>query len=1753
MIALSAILGATCERSGDDSTAKTPTPIAGVPTQSPTASPASTPTPLPTATPTPAPLSGAEIFSRVSPNVPVIMTGSGLGSGVLIPGGFIVTNAHVVWGYPNVLVKFPNSDAHRTLPVIGLDLMADLAVIGPVNVLEEGLELKDGEDLAIGSDVYLVGYPDEVEVFPDKPTITRGVISRFRQWRALDLTLIQSDAATGGGQSGGVMVSENGDVIGITTRTFGDRRFIIATSAADIRERVDGLIQGEDVDGLRDRPLPSHGATQHQFKLTDQWDSKIAVLYEREDTEIEIRLESETDSAFAVADVSGDVILDVDDSESGVEWGSTTLETLGPHFVLFQQFSSEAGEFALQASHDLHFVDDKDDHRRVSVNESVIGNVDAPLDEDYFELQLDAGESVAIRVESFMMNPYVRVARADWTTAAVSDDDGGGGVLGRDAFVSFTAQESGTYIVLVSDSWDNQVGGYFLKVDGAPRQAVSPTPAATPVPRPVPSPHGLMSTYANAEYEFSIQYPTDWLESPRKSAWEGVESQFRSDDDEFLTVRIHDLPKQGLGGWSLDDYVDFWAAWIESEEIGGHVTANIEYGDIGGKPARLLAYTHSGTQSVLLIFVNDQKISYSAGYDLRLPPAEDTLRMVKYSLGTFTVRGQPLRFMPQLPPIETYSPDSPATTPESAPEPIWFAPMATYRDEENSLSIQFPADWTAYGSEQTDVVTFESDYREFFSVFTDNSRRTGPVYRTLDEYVDWLVQQLESTAGYEIVQISDYGEIKGLPARLLLHTNDELERHLVNLVFLSEQQVGYAVSYDFPASFTGELAPLIEYSFRSITAEGSPLTNTPDFPDLQRVFSGAAAPSTESAPVRGRFMPIATYDHDEYSFSIQYPAEWIAEEGDDPEVEIASAEGDTLELYVADPRQAGLGDQTLDQHVDEFLHTIESSDAPEDLKPRVVSSSRFGQIAGRPAHLLILDNRQTDEIAVYFLYIDEDGVLFQVLVILHTAQREDLQQIVDYSLRSITIDGNPLTNTPEFPSLATISSSGTVQSTEPSPGQSRLVPMAMYSSDEYTITIQHPADWKTNFDSDTGAQFQSRRDDILTLFFADRDHARGNRTLDQLVDDHLSALGPEGSGFQVVSSSRFGEVGGLPAHLTVLFDHEAERLHVYLFHVDDGGVIYMAIFSLDASNLEDLQPIVEYSLRSLTIDGNPLTEAPEFPSLAPSSSDDTQPAPDSSLTQSPFGPMATYRDDEFAFSFQYPADWEVLPEDGDWKARFLGGEGAALGIGFQDFGDETPVSLTPEQHHQLVADVIIEHWRPAGSGHRILSNSDFGVIDDRPVHLTLVTTLDGRENLAVLTFLSATDVFYVVALQIPASGLDRLVPMFDYLIRSITIDGKPLTGAPEFPSFETVSSNDAQPSPESSLIQSPFGPMSTYRDDEFGFAMQYPTGWEEQTSSVSFDARFVSDARDTLGVSIEDHSGLGFSTPERYIDQILLKSDAVNNEYRVLYNSDFGHVDGRLARLLVFASNSDDIRLVQLVYVSADSAVYKVWLGSRTFRFEGLAPLFYYLLRSITIYGAPLTDTPEFPSTDTAPSDETQQTPESSQVQSPFGPMSTYRDDKFAFSIHHPAGWIPLPVEGEEGRVHLTSGDQGVSSTFLSVAIISLPENVPREEALDAYLETHLASEWARREGTSVLFGSRYGQIDGRPAHLIIWRLVRNNSVAYAAQLLYVSDDLILYGVNLSSSPSGFRKSTPLFEHLLNSVMIDGKPLVNTPEFPRVE
>src|SRR5690606_11492141 len=99
----------------------------------------------------------------------------------------IVTNAHVVWPYNAARVTFANGEEHVNVPVHNVDHLVDLAVLGPIDTALPPVSLASGEHFEIGEEVYLIGYPGEGEKFP-QPALSKGIISRLRQWSGLGIT-----------------------------------------------------------------------------------------------------------------------------------------------------------------------------------------------------------------------------------------------------------------------------------------------------------------------------------------------------------------------------------------------------------------------------------------------------------------------------------------------------------------------------------------------------------------------------------------------------------------------------------------------------------------------------------------------------------------------------------------------------------------------------------------------------------------------------------------------------------------------------------------------------------------------------------------------------------------------------------------------------------------------------------------------------------------------------------------------------------------------------------------------------------------------------------------------------------------------------------------------------------------------------------------------------------------------------------------------------------------------------------------------------------------------------------------------------------------------------------------------------------------------------------------------------------------------------------------------------------------------------
>ncbi|WP_252242267.1 trypsin-like peptidase domain-containing protein [Clostridium sp. ZBS18] len=158
-------------------------------------------------------------------SVTVVYTDKGLGSGFAIDKNTIITNAHVVNSSSYVTVKLYNGKSCIG-NVSKIDKKIDLAL---VKVEENLIPLKfvSEDSTSIGKEVYAIGAPQDIPY-----TMTKGIVSAKNR-KIRNHEYIQIDASINSGNSGGPLVDENGEVIGINTMKILDAEgigFAIATS-----------------------------------------------------------------------------------------------------------------------------------------------------------------------------------------------------------------------------------------------------------------------------------------------------------------------------------------------------------------------------------------------------------------------------------------------------------------------------------------------------------------------------------------------------------------------------------------------------------------------------------------------------------------------------------------------------------------------------------------------------------------------------------------------------------------------------------------------------------------------------------------------------------------------------------------------------------------------------------------------------------------------------------------------------------------------------------------------------------------------------------------------------------------------------------------------------------------------------------------------------------------------------------------------------------------------------------------------------------------------------------------------------------------------------------------------------------------------------------------------------------------------------------------------------------------------------------
>lgn len=143
----------------------------------------------------------------------------GSGSGVIVSSdGYIVTNNHVVGFADDILVTLDDGREFNAMR-IGTDPSTDLAVIKIQASSLPAIEFANSDEVKVGEWVLAAGNPFDYLT----STVTAGIVSAIgrdiniiKGKKAIE-EFIQTDAAVNPGNSGGALVNEAGQLIGINT------------------------------------------------------------------------------------------------------------------------------------------------------------------------------------------------------------------------------------------------------------------------------------------------------------------------------------------------------------------------------------------------------------------------------------------------------------------------------------------------------------------------------------------------------------------------------------------------------------------------------------------------------------------------------------------------------------------------------------------------------------------------------------------------------------------------------------------------------------------------------------------------------------------------------------------------------------------------------------------------------------------------------------------------------------------------------------------------------------------------------------------------------------------------------------------------------------------------------------------------------------------------------------------------------------------------------------------------------------------------------------------------------------------------------------------------------------------------------------------------------------------------------------------------------------------------------------------------
>lgn len=202
-------------------------------------------------------LTTSDIYKKCVPSIVSIQSmgldGISTGTGIVMTeDGYLITNAHVVSGASNVEVMLQN-DRVYSAKLVGADADEDLAVLKIEADNLTPAEFGNSDLLECGDMVAAIGDP-----LGYRTSITEGIVSALDRTVDVDgvfMRLIQTSAPINFGNSGGALINDRGQIVGVTTvKIVSDDGSIdglgFAIPMNNVKSVVDWLIAGKPTLGV---------------------------------------------------------------------------------------------------------------------------------------------------------------------------------------------------------------------------------------------------------------------------------------------------------------------------------------------------------------------------------------------------------------------------------------------------------------------------------------------------------------------------------------------------------------------------------------------------------------------------------------------------------------------------------------------------------------------------------------------------------------------------------------------------------------------------------------------------------------------------------------------------------------------------------------------------------------------------------------------------------------------------------------------------------------------------------------------------------------------------------------------------------------------------------------------------------------------------------------------------------------------------------------------------------------------------------------------------------------------------------------------------------------------------------------------------------------------------------------------------------------------------------------------------------------